>query len=101
MRILVGEVPSIELAERIFADTPVVQNDPMFNCVVWVQEALERLSRDEIGGKKLKFGWDKIQNTALEYVNEKKRQSRFETGWKGDASRVATLDMTSGREVFP
>jgi hypothetical protein len=101
VRILVGQVPSIELTERIFEDSPVIQNDPVFNCVVWVQEALERLSRDEIGGKKIKFGWDEIQNAALEYVNEKKRQGRFETGWKGDTSRVATFDMASGREVFP
>ncbi len=36
VRVLLGELPQADLAERVFAESPVTQDDPSFNCVVWV-----------------------------------------------------------------
>lgn len=99
MRILVGEVDRIDLAERLFAEVPVVQDDADFNCVEWVRLALLRLKRDRSGGVRVVFDWEDIQSTALEYVDLKKKQGRFEVGWEGDSSRVATFDMMLDREI--
>lgn len=99
VRILLGEVSREDILERLFAEVPVVQDDPDFNCITWVQQALSRLNRSRILRTEVRFDWDSIQKTALEYVSKKKQQGRFESSWEGDSSKVATFDMILGREV--
>ena len=101
VRVFLGEVRRVDIAERLFAEVPVIQDDSTFNCITWVQQALFRLNEDVKVGTRVPFDWDNIQNITLEYVNKKKQQGRFETGWDGDSSRVPTLDMMSSKEMFP
>jgi hypothetical protein len=100
-RVLLGELPRADLAERVFAESPVTQDDPTFNCIVWVQQALSRLNQAKIAGTGIMFDWDSIEKTALEFVQMKKLQGRYETDWKGDSLEVATFDMIVGRETVP
>jgi len=100
VRVLLGKLESgsIDKVTRLFAEVPVVQDDPEFNCITWVRRALLRLKQSDIvEGDKLE--WDKIKQTALDYVEKKKQQGRFETTWTADSSRVPTFDMLLGREV--
>ncbi len=43
VRILIGEVSQVGIAERAFAEVLVIQNDSTFRCVSLVQQALLRL----------------------------------------------------------
>lgn len=100
VRVLLGEVRRVDLSERLFAEVPVIQNDPTFNCVTWVHHALLQLMDSTIVRTSTRLHWDNIQRTTLDYVNTKKQQGRFETGWDGDSSRVPTVDMEPSREIF-
>lgn len=101
VRVLLGELPRVDVAERIFAEIPVIQDDSTFNCIIWVQQALSRLNQAKIAGAGVVFDWDSIEKTALEFVQKKKHQGRYGTDWKGDSSEVATFDMQVGREMVP
>jgi hypothetical protein len=98
VRVLLGEVNRSDAAEN-FADVPVIQDNPNFTCVTWVRQALLRLNQARAGGKGIILDWGGIQKTALTFVGMKKQQGRFETGWKGDSSRIPTFNMISGKEI--
>ncbi|KAG9234573.1 hypothetical protein BJ875DRAFT_376139, partial [Amylocarpus encephaloides] len=98
VRVLLGGLSGKDVVERLFAEVPVVQGDPDFTCVTWVRQALLALHQAGIIRTGDTFDWDNIRGTALEHV-EKKQEGRFNTGWEGDSSRVATFDMMLSREV--
>jgi hypothetical protein len=98
VRVLLAEFTQEKALEHFFAEVPVVQGDTKFNCITWVRQALLRLKEAKI----TRMGdWDSIQRTALDYVQKKKQQGRFEASWEGNSSGVATFDMISGVEITP
>ncbi|KAI9740083.1 MAG: hypothetical protein M1818_004834 [Claussenomyces sp. TS43310] len=99
--VVLGELRDADLAARLFAEVPVIQDDPNFNCVIWVQRALSEVYQAKILLTTPIFDWDKIQKTALQYVTTKKQQGRFMSDWRGDSSRVPTFDMVLGQETVP
>ncbi|ELR04312.1 hypothetical protein VC83_06006 [Pseudogymnoascus destructans] len=102
VRILLGDVSRIDLVDSLLEAVPVGQGSKEdFNCVSWVKDALFRLEQAGVISRGDISDWDSVERTALDYVNEKKQQGRFEFGWKGDTSRVATFDRTLGREIYP
>ncbi|KFY03544.1 hypothetical protein O988_01412 [Pseudogymnoascus sp. VKM F-3808] len=102
VRVLLGDLSRIDLVDTLFEAVPVGQGSKEdFNCVSWVKDALFQLSQAGIISRGDISDWESVEKTALGYVNDKKRQGRFESGWEGDASRVATFDKTLGREVYP
>lgn len=102
VRILLGDVSHIDMVDSLLETVPVGEGSKEgFNCVSWVKDAFLRLDQAGVISRGDISDWGSVERTALDYVTEKKRQGRFESGWEGDTSRVATFDRTLGREVHP
>jgi hypothetical protein len=102
VRVLLGDVSRIDLVDSLLEAVPVGEGSKEdFNCVSWVKDALLRLDQSGVISRGDISDWDSVERTGLDYVNEKKQQGRFESGWKGDTSRVATFDRTLGQELYP
>lgn len=102
VRVLLGDVSRIDLVDSLLGAVPVGQGSKEdFNCVSWIKDALLYLYQVGVISRGDISDWESVKSTALTYVNEKKQQGRFESGWEGDTSRVATFDRTLGREVYP
>jgi hypothetical protein len=66
-----------------------------FNCVTWVKEAFEALRKHRLvsgAGK-----WDDVRARAVQFVELKRLEGRWEVGWKGEAG-VPTLNVMDGTE---
>lgn len=102
VRVLLGDVSRIDLVDSLLEAVPVGQGSKEdFNCVSWVKDALVRLDQAEVISRGDISDWESVERTALDYVNEKKQQGRFESSWEGDTSRIATFDRALGQEVYP
>ncbi|KAI9781468.1 MAG: hypothetical protein M1816_002355 [Peltula sp. TS41687] len=79
VRVLIGKIFKPAVVEQSLKRVPVKPNDSTFNCVERVRLALAQLERGGVLGKGHGLlDWVKIQETALKYVADKKRQGRFE-----------------------
>ncbi|EGP85619.1 unnamed protein product [Zymoseptoria tritici ST99CH_1A5] len=100
--VVVGKVICAqETLDSVLEGIPIYQVDDedeeaakSFNCISWAQAAIDKLHRvHAINGL---GDWQNIQDLALEYVERKKKQGRWdETSRKG----VPTLDLLSGKEL--
>lgn len=100
-RILVGKVANVDRLTSVLRSIKIKPTQLGWNCVVWVQEALQGLKED---GKALgtsKLDWDFVRDTAMHYIEQKKSQHRFDGKGEFDQSKVATWDCLEGREIFP
>ena len=100
-RILLGKVWCPQKLDQCMAEVAVSQDDPLLNCVEWARRAIALLGTASVLSIRLRIDWDSIKGTAIRYVSAKKQQGRYEIGWKGDTSRVATFDFATGKEVIP
>lgn len=114
------------VVEQCFQNVQIKQDDPGFNCVEWVKLAVRALmvaglvdlgAKGDGQGKKwrMRIGsgrdggaerafeeiWEEIRRVALGFVKRKKWEGRWEIGWEGDRSKVATWDWKTGRELVP
>ncbi|KAK0303821.1 hypothetical protein LTR54_006375 [Friedmanniomyces endolithicus] len=100
-RVSVGKVANIKRLDSVLRSTPIRAEQPGWNCVAWVQEALEGLKED---GKALGTSvtdWVLIRDTAMHYVASKITQCRFDSSVSFDRSVVATWDLLAGVETVP
>ncbi|KAF1840070.1 uncharacterized protein K460DRAFT_380982 [Cucurbitaria berberidis CBS 394.84] len=82
----------------IVRNTPVRQGVAGWNCVGWVQEAMQNLEAD---GKALGTSvteWTKVRNTAMEYCQRKKDEHRFDGQGNSDMFKAPTYDLVEGKE---
>lgn len=98
VRVLVGKVENMERLQDTLRLVPVLQNDPAWNCVVWVQSALEALQIDAKAMGASQLEWKTIRNEAMSYCNKKIRQGRFDGSQKFDMSWPPTYDILEGQE---
>ncbi|KFY16275.1 hypothetical protein V492_01451 [Pseudogymnoascus sp. VKM F-4246] len=82
VRILLGDVNRIDQVDSLLESVPVGEGSKEdFNCVSWVRDALLQLHQAEVIIRGDISDWESVERTALAYVNEKKQQGRFESGW--------------------
>ncbi|EGP83554.1 uncharacterized protein MYCGRDRAFT_96713 [Zymoseptoria tritici IPO323] len=101
VRVVVGKVANTKRMQDVLESTPIRGAEPGWNCVAWVQEALERLQAD---GKALGTSatdWKSVRDAAMNYVEHKKAQHRFDGNGQFDNTKVPTWDLIEGVEVFP
>jgi hypothetical protein len=98
VRVLLGKVPSTTAFDMYIDDVHWAPDQPGFSCVEWVRLALDQLRRSGIANVP---HWEKVERTALQFVELKKKEGRFEVGWHGDASKVPTYDMLLKEETVP
>jgi hypothetical protein len=101
VRVLLGKVTDQKRFEALMESVPVIQDDPSFRCVEWVQTAVEKLAGSDVVKCSGKLEWDTVKRTALDFVERKKKEGRFDVGWKGNAGLVATYDLHLGKEIVP
>lgn len=99
VRMALGKIRKPDRVESSMRKVPIRQDDPCFNCVEWVRLALAQMELDDLLGTDVKLDWDRIKGKALEYVQEKKRQGRFELSWKGNISKAPTYEYTTSTEI--
>ncbi|KFY32104.1 hypothetical protein V493_00500 [Pseudogymnoascus sp. VKM F-4281 (FW-2241)] len=82
IRVLLGDVGHIDPVDTLLEAVPVGPGSKEdFNCISWVKDALLRLDQAGFVSRGDISDWESVENTALAYVNEKKKQGRFESGW--------------------
>jgi hypothetical protein len=100
VRILISKIESrkVERMERVLRDVELKQNDRLWDCKSWVQQAVEELGKV---GLIRGWNWSDIEEKALWYVAKKTEEGRFETPEDGEEydNRVHTYDMPLGRET--
>lgn len=101
VRVLVAKVTNKQRIENILRDVPVVQGDDAWNCVVWVQKALEAIHDDGKAVGTSQLDWRTVRDVAMKYVKDKQDQRRFESGSGFDMTKPATFDLLAGHEVVP
>jgi len=102
VRIVISKVKnSVRLLEAL-RSVAVVQGDPDWNCISWVRAALEAVWRDPKAlGTGLK-DWESVKMCALDYVQKKKDQHRFDgkaPPGRFDVYKAATYDALQRREI--
>ena len=101
IRLMIGKIKSKERVEAAMRSVPIRQDDPTFNCIFWVQQALAAIKADGKSMGTSRLAWPEVKGAAMKYVQEKKDQQRFTSGTSFVMSHVPTFDLLSGREVIP
>ncbi|ERS98447.1 hypothetical protein HMPREF1624_05231 [Sporothrix schenckii ATCC 58251] len=115
-RVLIGKVRNPSRLETILRGVPVplaaltdkdrLNQPPGWNCVGWVQSALEALAADAGGamGKSSNLDWTAVRDASLEYVEQKATEHRYDglaPVGQFDLAKPATFDLVLGQEVAP
>lgn len=101
IRILVGKIKDRDRVFTALRNVPVVQDDPNWNCVIWVKEALATLQRDGKTMGTSKLDWQEVRETAMRYCHKKIDGHRFDGKTKVDMLKPATFDILENREIIP
>lgn len=102
VRVMIGKVVDTEGLRSVMHSIQVKNNDPAWNCVIWIEDALAKLA----GGKTIgtsQLNWQTVRDSAMKYVEEKKTQHRFDgkaPEGQFNTSNAATFDLLTGKEVI-
>jgi len=101
VRVMIAKVEDKNRLVSILRSTPVRQGAAGWNCVGWVQEALQSLAADK---KALGTGvvdWIKVRDGAMNFCQRKKDEHRFDGKGNYEMSKAATYDLVEGKETIP
>jgi len=101
IRVLVGKVKDRDRLLTTLRNVPIVENDPSWNCVIWVKEALLAVQKDGKSTGTAVLDWHKVRDTVLSYCQEKKDGHRFDGKIQFDMSKPATYNMLTQKEIIP
>lgn len=105
-RVLIGKVKSVPRLETVLRAVPIrAGQQPGWNCVSWVQDALEGLAADAGAmGASSNLDWTAVRGAAMKYVDQKAAEHRYDGRapvGQFDMARPATFDLVLGKEVVP
>lgn len=101
VRVVVGKVLDRRRLSVLLQNVPIVLNDPDWNCVFWIKEALASIERDgRVVGTSV-LDWQSVRDTAMRYCQRKKDAHRFDGKGEFDMRRPATFDMLEKKETVP
>ncbi|KAH8163620.1 hypothetical protein CIB48_g4622 [Xylaria polymorpha] len=98
VRVMVGKVEDKHRLESVLRRVPIRAGTLGWNCVGWVQEALQELERD---GKALGTSvtaWQSVRDIAMWYCGHKLSEGRF-TAEKYNPQKCPTYDIIEGKET--
>ncbi|KAG5790717.1 hypothetical protein H9Q69_010230 [Fusarium xylarioides] len=108
VRVIVGKVRKRDQVEAILRSIPVRGQTPGWNCVHWVQEALETLQQHQESGQRIlenyRLNWDTVRYWELWYVQYKEAEHRFDgqaAPGTFDMGKVPTYDLLKESEQTP
>ncbi|KAE8152095.1 hypothetical protein BDV25DRAFT_151723 [Aspergillus avenaceus] len=99
VRVLVGKVKDRSQLSETMRAVSIRSGEEGWNCVSWVEEALEKVTAH---GKILSSNvaeWETIRNEAMRYCQLKKDEHRFDGKKNYDMSKVPTYDMMQSKEI--
>ena len=67
VRVVIGKIIDKSRVHDNLCAVPVKQNDPNWNCVIWVKEALEALQKDAQALGTSKLDWRTVREAAMSY----------------------------------
>ena len=98
-RVMVGKVLDKHRLVQVLSQVPIRQDQPNWNCVFWVKEALEDLDADRrILGTGV-TSWDSVRDAAMNYTQQKKDEHRFDGQETFDMKKVPTYDLIEKMET--
>lgn len=100
VRIMIGKIENKARVIRLLRNNPIKQGRPGWNCVVWVEEALEALKADGKAMGTSILEWERIRDGAMNYCQRKKDQHRFDGQGSYDVSKAPTYDLIQGKETI-
>ncbi|PHH71230.1 hypothetical protein CDD80_5427 [Ophiocordyceps camponoti-rufipedis] len=104
VRLLVGKIMDHNRLEQIFKDVPLRTEDADWNCVLWMEDAFGRVTRDGQAINTNVKDWESVRSTAMWYVGQKKAAHRFDGQDSSiifDPTKPATWDMLQNEEMTP
>lgn len=102
VRILIGKVADGARLADAFARTPIRAGNPGYegwNCVSWVQEALNWAAQDGKALGTCHTDWQYVRDTTMWYVAKKAADHRFDGQGQFDQGKVATWDALERKEL--
>ena len=100
VRVMIGKVNSKRRLLSIARDETLIQDEPWFNCVIWIRDALFSIQSDKRTMGKSLLDWAIVRDEAINYLETKKAQRRFEAGSGFDITRPATWDLLQRKELI-
>jgi hypothetical protein len=101
VRVTVGKIVDREHLLDVLQRVPVVQEDREWNCVVWVQHALEALQADKKAVGTAVLDWNTVRDRAMKYRHEKEAQGRLRGVGIFNRGPAPTFDLLQQRETIP
>jgi len=99
-RLLVGKIADRDRVKEILCGVPATSNNPEWNCVIWIKEALEALQQDSKAMGTSVLDWQAVRDAAMGYVQKKRDQGR----WKGESALnleyAPTYDLLEKKETI-
>ncbi|RMZ67682.1 hypothetical protein GMOD_00001642 [Pyrenophora seminiperda CCB06] len=99
VRVMIAKVENKNRLIQIIRNTPIRPDVPGWNCVGWVQEALQRLEADDKALGTSVLEWTKVRDAAMEYCQKKVDEHRFDGKVTYDMEKVPTFDLLEGKET--
>lgn len=100
-KVVVAKVTDLERLKGIVRGIPIVQGDPNWNCVRWVEHALAAIQADGKAVGTSILDWVTVRDAAKRYVEEKKAARRYAGNSGFNMYKAATYDLLDGREIVP
>lgn len=100
-RIMIAKVTDNAQLRSTLAAVPIVQDDPSWTCRIWVKNAIAALEAD---GKSLgtrNTNWTTIEQTANNYIGQKRQQRRYDGSGSWAPGTVPTFDLLENKETIP
>lgn len=101
-KVVVAKVTDVDRLNSVLSAVPVVQEDPSFNCSVWVHRALRAVQADAKAVGMSRLDWPTVRDAANSYVQGEKREHRYDG--KGSLEprglrQSPTFDLLECREI--
>lgn len=101
VRVMIAKVEKKDQFLFVVWETPVRQVVAGWNCVGWVQEALQNLEANRKALGTCVTEWTKVRNSAMEYYQQKKDEHRFDGQGDYDMTKAPTYDLIQRKEMIP
>ncbi|GAB7340152.1 hypothetical protein MBLNU457_6632t2 [Dothideomycetes sp. NU457] len=98
-RVLVGKIADKDRVGEILSGVPATSNDPEWNCVIWVKEALEALQQVSKAMGRSILDWQIVRDAVMDYLQKKKDQGRWREEGGYNTKVVPTYDLLEKQEM--
>jgi uncharacterized protein DUF6914 len=98
-RIMIAKVTNSAQLHSTLAAVPIVQDDPSWTCRIWVKDAISALEADRKSLGTRITDWTTIEQTANNYIKQKRQQRRYDGSGSWVQGSVPTFDLLENQET--